>query len=78
MGGVLLIVGVLGGMRQVVDVSAAPDVTAIIRYVGLGQLFIIGGVFWFLTGDLVMLVVSLAAGLLLFRLRPASWTTPAS
>lgn len=119
MGGVFLFVGVLAAMRQAVDVSLPADVAEIIRYVGLGQLFvigilvgklrrripllqggeapalwwaangsrvvitwataegtaIIGGVFWLLTGDPVMLVVSLAAAVLLFRLRPASWTT---
>ncbi len=33
-----------------------------------------GGIFWFLTGDQVMLIVLAAAGVLLFRLRPANWT----
>ena len=35
-----------------------------------------GGVFWFLTGDVAMLVVLAASALLLLRLRPSVWTAP--
>lgn len=35
----------------------------------------VGGVFWFLTGDIVPLVVLGAAALLLVRLRPSEWTS---
>jgi hypothetical protein len=34
----------------------------------------VGAVFWFLTGDAVLLVVLGAAAVLLFRLRPGVWT----
>ena len=35
----------------------------------------VGAVFWFLTMDVALVVVWVAAALLLFRLRPAVWTT---
>ena len=84
--GLLLVAGIVIFKRRARIPIYQPDQERDAWWAAHGQLVLsqwmlaegtatVGAVFWFLTGDVAVLVVLAAAAVLLFRLRPSVWTT---